>query len=200
MAGDGVGVGVASTVGDIVRGTTHWLVERWDVEQTAWAARRIGFDPVAADFHQLGVRPYEVTEHLGNAILSAGWTRVLNLVIGTGSTQAFDATHTRIGVGDGVTAVTTADTTLTGSTNKYFKLVSGVGVIAPGAGPPTTTLTFTATFGSSQGNFAWQKFGIDQGTADGTTEVAPLLNAAVSNQGTKVAGQTWTATAALSFT
>lgn len=200
MAADGLCVSVSGALADVVRGTTHWLVERWDADAVAWVARRIGFDPVAADFHQLAVRPYEVTEHLGNAILSAGWTRILNLMIGTASTQAFDATHTRIGVGDGTTAVTTADTTLTGSTNKYFKTVTGAGSIAAGAGPPTTTLQFSASFGASEANFAWKKFGIDQGTVDGATEVAPLLNAVVTDQGTKASGQVWSSTATLRFT
>jgi len=201
MAADGLGVSVSGGLADVVRGTTRWLVERWDADAVAWVRRRTGLvEPDGAVFRELGIASYRTTEHLGNAILSAGWTRVLNLVIGTAATQAFDATHTRIGVGDGTTAVTTADTTLTGSTNKYFKLVSGVGIVAAGAGPPTTTLTFSASFGSSQGNFAWEKFGIDQGTSDGATEVAPLLNAAVSDQGTKASGQVWTATAALSFT
>ncbi|RBQ21613.1 hypothetical protein DP939_02570 [Spongiactinospora rosea] len=176
-------------------------MERWDADAVGWVRRRSGLAaPEGHVFHELKVPSYRTTEHLGNAILSAGWTRILNLLIGTGSTQAMDATHTRVGVGDGTTAVTTADTTLTGSTNKYFKTAAGVGTIGAGAGPPTTTLTIAATFGISQANFDWRKFGVDFGTADGTTEVAPLLNAAVSNQGTKASGQIWTATATLSWT
>ena len=185
---------------DIGQATTHWLIDRWDEEQTAWVQRRSGLAaPDAAAFRDLGVTPYDHTEHLGNAVLSAGWLRILNLAIAGGG-QAWDATHSRIGVGDGALAVTTADTTLTGATNKYFKLVSGAPSVGVGAGPPTRTLTFAATFGSAVANFAWQKFGIDQGTADGTTETATLLNAAVSAQGTKANGQTWSTTAIVSFT
>ena len=62
------------------------------------------------------------------------------------------------------------------------------------------TPSFAATFGTGVANFVWAKFGIDQGTADSTTEVATLLNAAVSAQGTKAAGQTWATTATVSFT
>ncbi|PZG53135.1 hypothetical protein C1I98_06145 [Spongiactinospora gelatinilytica] len=194
-----MGVRLAPT--DSGRGTTLWQVERWDADAVGWVRRKSGLvSPGGHVFRKLGVASYQTTEHLGNAILSAGWTRILNLLIGTGSTQAMDATHTRIGVGDGTTAVTTADTTLTGSTNKYFKTAAGVGTIGAGAGPPTTTLTISATFGTGVANFAWQKFGVDFGTTDGATEVAPLLNAAVSNQGTKASGQVWTATATLSWT
>lgn len=200
MAADGLGVSVGTGLADVVRGTTRWMVERWDADAVEWVRRKSGLaEPESHVFRGLGVESYKTTEHLGNAILSAGWTRLLNLAIGAGGT-AFAAASTRIGVGDGATAVTTADTTLTGATNKFFKTVTGVGVIAAGAGPPTTTLTMSASFGSVQGNFAWAKFGIDQGTTDTATEVAVLLNAAVSAQGTKVAGQVWTATAVLSFT
>ena len=185
---------------DIGQATTHWLIDRWDADQTAWVQHKSGLQtPDAALFHQLGVQPYNSTDHLGNAVLSAGWLRILTLAIAGGGT-AYDATHSRIGVGDGATAVTTADTTLTGATNKYFKLVSGAPTVGVGAGPPTRTLTFAATFGTGVANFVWAKFGIDQGTADGATETATLLNAAVSAQGTKAAGQTWSATAIVSFT
>ena len=200
-AEDLVAVGAGVPLGEVANGTTLWRVDRWDADQTHWAMQRTGgFQPDARDFAALNVRPYLMTEHLGNAVLAAGWVRLLNLLIGTATTQAYDATHTRIGVGDGTTAVTTADTTLTGSTSKYFKTVSGAGTIAAGGGPPTETLTFAATFGTSVANFAWQKFGIDQGTADGATETAPLFNAAISNQGVKVSGQTWSVSAVLSFT
>lgn len=188
------------SLSEAARGTTHWVVDRWDADQTAWVKRKSGLlAPSAETFQQFGVTPYKSTDHLGNAVLSAGWLRLLTLAIAGGGT-AYTATTSRIGVGDGTTAVTTADTALTGSTNKYFKLVSGAPTVGVGAGPPTRTLTFAATFGSSVANFAWQKFGIDQGTTDGTTEVATLFNAAVSNQGTKVAGQTWSTTAVMSFT
>ena len=58
-----------------------------------------------------------------------------------------------------------------------------------------------ATFGSTDATSVhWQEFGLDAGTADGTTVTAPLVNHALSDQGTKSAGQVWTATAVLSFT
>lgn len=192
---EALGVGVLAPVIETGHGTTHWLVERWDEDQTNWVKQQTGLlAPEARQFQALKVRPYNVTEHHGNLVLTAGWTRALNLLTNQGATQAYDATHTRIGVGDGTTAVTAADTTLTGSTNKQFVLVSGAGTVS------TNTLAFSASFTGSLANFHWQKFGIDQGTSNGITETAPLFNAAVSDQGTKTSGQTWTATATLTFT
>jgi hypothetical protein len=199
---DAVSVGVGAPLPDIANGTTLWRVARWDADQTAWAARRCQGQPDAADFAVLGVRPYETTEHLGNAVLQAGWARVLaNLTAVPASTAVYDATHTRIGVGDGstsVNAVTDTDlSAIAGSTHRWFQLVSGAPTIG---GTIPKTCAWSATFGTSDGNFTWSEFGIDNGTASGNTVSAPLLNRALSAQGVKVSGQTWTVTATLSWT
>lgn len=195
-AADLLGVGVTVGLGEPAHGTTTWHVDRWDADQTAWAARRCQGQPEPADFALLGVRPFLATELTGNLITNAGWTRLLNLLIGTGSTQAADSTHTRIGVGDSNTAEAYADTALGAATNKLYKLVTGAGTVG------TRTLSFAATFGTSEANWAWNEFGLDIGaTADSTTVAAVFFNhKAGIAQGTKASGQTWTATATLTFT
>jgi hypothetical protein len=194
---DRLGVTAGTALADRSFGTTLWRVKRWDEEQTAWATRRLNRAPIDLDFRALGVRPYRVTEFAGNLITNAGWTRLMNLLTNQGATQAFDATHTRIGVGNSNTAEAYADTDLgaaAGSSNRWFQLVSGAGTLG------TRTLSWSATFASGDGNFAWNEFGIDQGTASGNTVTAVLLNhKAGIAQGTKASGQTWTATATLTF-
>lgn len=186
---------------DLGRATTRWQVDRWDADQTAWAKTRSGLiAPTGADFAALGVRPYESSELVGNLITTAGWARLGNLATNQGATQALDATHTRIGVGDGTTpAEAYADTDLAaaaGSTHRWFQLVSGAGTVG------TRTLAFAATFASADGNFAWNEFGIDVGNTTSTNAVAALLfNHKVGiAQGTKASGQTWTATATITWT
>lgn len=197
-ASDLVSVGAAALMGEAANGTTLWRVDRWDEDQTRWATRRCQGQPEAADFALLGVRPYSTTEHLGNAVLQAGWARVLaNLTSVPAATAIFDATHTRIGVGNGVTAANAVtDVDLSGG-SKWFQLVSGSPTIG---GTIPKTCAWSATFGTSDGNFTWSEFGIDNGTASGNTVSAPLLNRALSSQGAKVAGQTWTVTATLNWT
>lgn len=195
---------VAAPMADRSFGTTIWTVDRWDAEQTAWALRHLTGrrdgpgQPIAADFHRLGIRPYLSTVIEGNLITNAGWTRLMNLLTNQSATQALDATHCRIGVGNSNTAEAYTDTDLgaaAGSANRWFQLVSGAGTLG------TRTLAFSATFGTGDGNFAWNEFGLDFGTANGNTVTAPLFNhKAGIAQGTKASGQTWTATATLTFT
>lgn len=201
-----------SAATDSGRGTTLWTVERWDAEQAAWAqSRRARYlserilaarpEPVQADFHALKVEPYSVSSTLGNVITNAGWQALLRAATsGASSPLSFSSTVGRLGVGDGTTSPVAADTdlsALSGSTHRLFKLMGA----APTVGTTTNrTWTFVATFGGSDFNQAWQEFGIDSGTADSTTVTAPLLNHALSNQGSKSSGQVWTATAVLSFT
>lgn len=211
-AADSIGVAAGLTFPDRSFGTTRWTVQRWDEEQTRWAAERLhdltgaqyriddghslAIDP--RTFYHLRVLPYEISQVVGNLITNAGWTRMMNLFTNQGATQAFDATHCRIGVGNSNTAEAYTDTDLgaaAGSANRWFQLVSGAGTLG------TRTLSFSATFGTSDGNFAWNEFGLDQGTASGNTVTAILFNhKAGIAQGTKASGQTWTATATLTFT
>lgn len=200
-AHDGISVGVRTALEESGFGTTRWTVERWDEEQTAWAMKRLALRSIPPEltdkvFHAMRVKPYSVTEVVGNLITNAGWTRLMNLLTNQGATQAMDATHTRIGVGDSNTAETYADTAFGATTNKLYKLVSGAGTLG------TRTLAFSATFGTSDANWAWNEFGLDIGaTADSTTVAACFFNhKAGIAQGTKASGQTWTATATLTFT
>lgn len=140
-----------------------------------------------------GCRPYEVVVDHHNLLVNAGIQRLEDLLIGAGG-QAYDSTHSRIGVGDDTTAAAATQTDLqagAGSTHRQFKLNST---------PParsSQTITIIATFASGEGNFAWQEWCVDVGTADGTTIVTPMLNRKVASLGTKVSGNVWTFTITL---
>jgi hypothetical protein len=191
------------------RGTI--IVQRWDGPASDWVSRRMGGEgtgqpgfrqPNWTDFHHYRVRPDSVTEDTSNLITTAGWDRILTLAIAGGG-QAFDSTHTRIGVATGTAAAASGDTnfsaTATGTTNRWLQLVTGAGTVGTGTG--VRRLSFVSTVGTADGNIAWAEWGIDQGTASNAAAItAPMLNHAISNQGTKASGQTWTATALLDFT
>lgn len=141
--------------------------------------------------HEAGVAPDEIAEAAGNLLLNAGITRLLNLLVGAGG-QAFDATHCRVAVGDSSTAAAASQTDLQAATNKYYKLVDSVNVSAQ-------TATIVATFGTADGNFAWNEWGIDVGTASGSTVTAPMLNRKVASLGTKASGSTWVITVTITI-
>ena len=141
--------------------------------------------------HDAGAEPDEVLVVEGNLLLNAGITRLLNLLVGAGG-QAFDATHCRVAVGDSSTAASASQTDLQAATNKYYKLVDSVNVSGQ-------TVTIVATYGSSQGNFAWNEWGIDVGTADGSTVTTPMLNRKVASLGTKASGSTWVITVTITI-
>jgi len=213
-AADRLSVGVAAPHGDFAGVRTDLKVERWDAEQTDWVARRVrsshrfrpGIELVPAVFRYFRVEPYSVTiDENCNMIVQNGWVALLGGVAGTTMSPKFGAANGRVGVGTSVTAAAYAQTTLVGdtgaaSTTSYFKLVSGAPTIATGSTPPT--LTFSAVFGTSVANFAWQEFGTDAGTADSVSNATTggtFFNRGVSSQGTKASGQTWTATETISF-
>jgi len=159
------------------RDTLNWSVnahlQRWD-DESSWKA---GLDPDSED------------DYAGNLLLNAGITRLLNRLI-SDSTQEFDAANCRIGVGNSSTAASASQTDLqaaAGAGNRQFELCDSVSVSAQ-------TLTVVATFESGDANFAWEEWGVDQGTADGTTVVAPMLNRKVASMGTKASGAVWVLT------
>lgn len=143
-----------------------------------------------ADMHA-GLEPDVIENHADNLLLNAGIARMLDLLIGAGG-QAYDATHSRIGVGDSSTAANATDTALIAATNKFYKLVSSVS-------RSSQTVTWVATVASADGNFAWNEWVIDNGTADSTTNTTPTLNRKVASMGTKASGSAWQITVTITI-
>lgn len=177
-----------------------WGVHRWDAEQTAWLTERLGRPPVAADFEAARIDPYAVTTVERNLLTTAGLTRITSLITAGGG-QALTNTSGRIGVGNGAGTAAVGDTDLSaaaGSANRWFQVFD--------ATYPSTSagvITCRSTFGTADGNHAWNEFGIDIGTptvSSGNTVNATLLNHKTSiAQGTKASGQTWVATATVTL-
>lgn len=184
---------------DSARWRAHARVDKWDPEQTARVFARIGRQLCAADFERLRVAPYETLDAPGNLLTTAGLGRITSLIIGGGG-QAATNTAARLGAGDSATAAAVGDTDLgavAGSTHRWFQIMDATYPQA-GAG----VLTFKATFGTADGNFAWAEWGVDIGTptvASGNTVNAVLLNHRIQSLGTKVAGATWALTTTITI-
>jgi general stress protein CsbA len=182
---------------DTINWHAHLGIRKWDSEQTEWVKRETGLlEPQAADFERLNVRPFEISEVDNNLLTTAGLTRIVSLINGAGGT-AVTTTTARVGTGNGAGSAAVGDTDLSavaGSANRWFQTCT--------VSISTSVLTAVATFASADGNYAWNEWGIDVGTAtvtSGNTVAALLLNHKTSiAQGTKASGQTWTATATIS--
>lgn len=201
---------------EMVAVSTSFNVRRWDADQVAWTRSRLlsqlgirlAGDPDHTHFARLGVAPYSETQDDNcNNLTQGGWLGLLTgwSASGTALTSVFNATHGRIGIGTSTGAFSWTMTTLIGdtgaaSTTSYFKLISATPTIASGSSP--MTMQFVAAFGGTVANFSWQEFGTDAGTADSVSNATTggtFVNRGVSNQGTKTAGQVWTATETISF-
>jgi hypothetical protein len=75
-----------------------------------------------------------------------------------------------------------------------------------GTGASSGVMTVVATFGTSVGNFHWQEWGIDGGTANGTTVTADgnttpgLVNHKITDLGTKTSAASWVFTVTITIT
>jgi hypothetical protein len=173
-------VGAGIPLGEGLNWRINWHVEKFASE---------------ADF--AAGNAYEASDVRGNLLTTAGIGRIATLLnAGTGNLIA--TTTARVGVGNGAGTAVIGDTDLSasaGSANRWFQTCTVT--------IPSNVLTFAATFASADGNFAWNEFGIDIGTAtvtSGNTVNAVLLNHKTSiAQGTKASGQVWTATATVTF-
>lgn len=176
-------------------------VDKWDEDQTKWVKDKTGLlNPVAADFIRLNVKPVDFEEREGNLLTTAGLTRLTSLMT-AGGTQALTNTSSRIGTGDGVGSAAVGDSDLSaaaGSSHRWFQVMDATFPSAAGA-----VISFKSTFGTSDGNYAWNEWAIDVGAP--TVTSANTVNALLFNHktsaalGTKSAGTSWAFTVTVTF-
>lgn len=131
---------------------------------------------------------FEVVDVPGNMLLNEGINALLTLAIG-GSETAFSNANARLGVGDSSAAEAATQTDLQAATNKTYKAMA-----ATYPQVSAQTVTFRSVFTGAEANYSWQEFCVDNGAG-----AAKTLNRKVSNQGTKVNGQTWTLDVAITL-
>lgn len=130
---------------------------------------------------------YEVVETAPNLFLTAGITEVLKLATGATAT-AFSSSNARLCVGDSSTSAAAGQTDLQASTNKLRKLVDGTPSVS------TNSVTFTATFGTGDANFAWHEVGVANAASSGA-----MWSRTVADLGTKSSAASWVLTWTLSI-
>ena len=180
---------------DIILWRPSARIEKFGLGAVDYVRQRTGVSNPTGDLLRKYVAPYEVLDVEGNLITTAGLNRLTNLLIGAGA-QALTSTAVRLGVGDDSTAAAVGDTDLSTGANQYYRVMDSTypqqadGVV-----------TFKATFGTGDANFAWNCWGIDvvTDTVTSSGNVAALLfNRKVASLGTKSSG-TWTLTNTVTF-
>ena len=117
------------------------------------------------------------------ALTNAARDLIAQALIGEAFTSFANA-NARIGVGESSAAFTASQTDLQASTNKLRKAMEAAYPTRAG-----NTLTFRSIFGTSEGNFAWNEWGVFNAASGGT-----MLNRLVASLGTKTSAQSWQVT------
>lgn len=178
---------------EFISASGAWKIEKFGVPVRRDVAGEL------AEFHREvlngRMRPHEVLER-ANLLLSTGLLELLDVLKGA-SAYHFDATDTKIGIGDSSTAAAVGQTDLQAATNKAY--------IAMDSGWPKTrtddgalgygVFQSKATFGTSDGNYAWNEAVVKNTNASS----GKCLCRAVISGGTKASGSTWVATHTLTL-
>lgn len=183
-------------VNEIIRGAAaFWKLLRAgrlrDVDRLLEAGRIGGVFHVEKfedDRAALAGRPYHVSRPFHNIFVNTGLAEVWKLITAQGGT-AFSNANAYLGVGDSNAAPAVGQTDLQAAVNK-LRVAMNVGY--PNA-PVNGLEQWQSDFTGGQANFSWQEFAVFNAAAAGV-----MMDRAISNQGTKTAGQTWRLT--FSFT
>ena len=151
--------------------------------------------------------PYETVVEEGNLLTRLGKKRLIDRFVETASNVGIKVTTGRIGTGNSATAAVDTDTDLgaaAGSANRQFQMLDSAPTVGTGASSGVVTLV--STFGTGVGNYAWAEWGVDGGTAAGTTVTADtnttpgLINHKITALGTKTSAATWVLTVTITIT
>ena len=122
------------------------------------------------------------------AMTTVGRDYIAQALVGEAFT-AFNNANARIGVGDSSSAFAAGQTDLQAPANKLRKAMD-----ATYPQRAANVLTFRATFGTGEANFAWNEWGVFNAAAAGQ-----MLNRKVEALGTKTSAQTWQLTVNLTL-
>jgi hypothetical protein len=130
---------------------------------------------------------FEVFE--GNLGLNEGLAELIDIICGLGTPTKWDNTNARLGVGNSNTAADPTQTALQGATKTFKAMDTGYPQRS------AQTAEWRATFGSAEGNHAWQEFTVVNAADDSGDN----LNRKVEDKGTKQSGETWVLSLKVSF-
>lgn len=118
------------------------------------------------------------------ATTDKGAIAVASLFLGDAAINAFNQTNARIGVGDSTTVFSQTQTDLQAATNKLRHSLDSAPVRT------NNTIDYTATFGTSEANFAWNEIALFNSASGDYMATRRTL----TGFGTKTSTEAWTVT------
>jgi hypothetical protein len=194
---------------DSIKWTAHAQVDKFTAAQEAEAillAESLGRTDLGNVLKE-HFTPYETVHSEGNLLTRLGKKRLIDRFVETASNVGIKATTGRIGTGNVATAAVDTDTDLgaaAGAANRQFQMLDSAPSV--GSGASSGVGTFVATFGTGVGNYTWSEWGIDGGTAAGTTVTADtnttpgLINHKITALGAKTSAASWVFTVTITIT
>jgi len=124
-----------------------------------------------------------------NVALNEGLGELIDIICGLGAPTKWDNANARLGVGDSNAAEDPSQTGLQGAVKTFKGMDTGY--------PQRSgqQAEWRATFGSAEGNHAWEEFTVVNATDDSGKN----LNRKVASKGSKQSGETWTLSFKVSF-
>jgi hypothetical protein len=127
-----------------------------------------------AEEKYLGTEVFE-----GNLGLNEGIAELIDIICGLGTPTKWDNTNARLGVGNSNVAADPTQTALQGATKTFKAMDTGYPQRS------AQTAEWRATFGSAEGNHAWEEFTV----VNAADDTGDNLNRKVESKGTKVSGE-----------
>lgn len=199
LDGEHADLGALLSQHDAVRWRAAWSIHKYD-DPTGQVGQAL---QAGADLDAFADRRVEVIERQGNLLMYGGASCLWQCLLGNGTGTAgqaltyFNNGNAAIGVGDSTTSAAATQTDLQAATNKLRKAMdASYPSHTDGTGSGAATITFRATFGSSDANFAWQEWIVANSP---TAATGRALNRKVESLGTKASGTTWVFTVTLTL-
>lgn len=146
------------------------------------------------------LKPEDVLEDDGNLLVFGGASTLWECLIGNGTATAaqtltfFNNANAHLGVGDSSTAAAATQTDLQAGANKSRKAMEATfPTHTDGTTSGSHQIVFKSSWGTGDANFAWNEWGLFNGSSGGR-----MLNRKVASLGTKSTG-TWTLEVTLSL-
>lgn len=174
---------------DKVGWKAHWSIDKFhDPNNMISKALRNGLSMTEA-LRLFGNAYLGKEEFETNLGLNEGLQELIDIICGIGTPTKWDNSNARLGVGDSTTAAQATDTGLLGS-NKTFKAMDATYPQKSGQ-----TAEWRSTFGSAEGNHAWEEYTV----VNAADDAGKNLNRKVESKGTKASGETWTLSLKITF-